>query len=200
MATAANHEAYGNPAWNAPPPGSQNPWGSPGWQQGPGWGYAPYWHPAGIPRWLGIAMMIVGFMVFWPIGLAVLIAMIWSGRMGCFGRRRWAAYQMGGWQAPGGNPGPAGAGPANGPWGGGSPWAAWKSWCSPQPSAPPSSGNRAFDEYRAETLRRLEDEQKEFGAFLERLRFAKDKAEFDQFMAERRPRPPAPPEEPPQAA
>ena len=32
----------------------------------------------------------------------------------------------------------------------------------------------------------MEEEQKEFGAFLERLRFAKDKSEFDQFMAERR--------------
>lgn len=49
-----------------------------------------------------------------------------------------------------------------------------------------SSGNRAFDEYRAETLRRLEDEQGEFLAFLERLRHARDRAEFDQFMAERR--------------
>ena len=48
------------------------------------------------------------------------------------------------------------------------------------------SGNAAFDEYRAETLRRLEEEQKELVAYLERLRRAKDKAEFDQFMAERR--------------
>ncbi len=48
---------------------------------------------------------------------------------------------------------------------------------------------------RTETLRRLEEEQKEFGSFLERLRFAKDKAEFDQFMSERRNRPPAPPTE-----
>ena len=39
----------------------------------------------------------------------------------------------------------------------------------------------------------MEEEQKDFGAFLERLRFAKDKAEFDQFMAERRNRPPSPP-------
>jgi len=53
----------------------------------------------------------------------------------------------------------------------------------------PSSGNRAFDEYRAETLRRLEEEQREFREFLDRLRFAKDKTEFDQFMAERRNRP-----------
>ena len=50
----------------------------------------------------------------------------------------------------------------------------------------PSSGNHAFDEYRSETLKRLEDEQREFREFLERLRFAKDKAEFDQFMADRR--------------
>ena len=49
-----------------------------------------------------------------------------------------------------------------------------------------SSGNRAFDDYRAETLRRLEDEQREFKEFLERLRFAKDRSEFDQFMGERR--------------
>ena len=55
--------------------------------------------------------------------------------------------------------------------------------------SPPSSGNRAFDDYRADTLKRLEDEQREFKEFLERLRFAKDRAEFDQFMAERRQRP-----------
>ena len=52
--------------------------------------------------------------------------------------------------------------------------------------APPSSGNRAFDDYRTETLKRLEEEQREFHDFLDRLRFAKDKTEFDQFMAERR--------------
>lgn len=53
-----------------------------------------------------------------------------------------------------------------------------------------SSGNTAFDDYRSETLKRLEDEQKEFSGFLDRLRRAKDKAEFDQFMAERRNTPP----------
>ena len=51
---------------------------------------------------------------------------------------------------------------------------------------PRTSGSRAFDEYRVETLRRLEDEQHEFHEFLGRLRMAKDKAEFDQFVAERR--------------
>ena len=52
--------------------------------------------------------------------------------------------------------------------------------------APASSGNAAFDEYRTETLKRLEDEQREFKGFLERLRVAKDRAEFDAFMADRR--------------
>ena len=61
-------------------------------------------------------------------------------------------------------------------------------WQPPQRS----SGNRAFDEYRTETLRRLEDEQREFHDFLDRLRMAKDKSEFDQFMAERRNRRPEP--------
>ena len=56
----------------------------------------------------------------------------------------------------------------------------------------PPSGNRAFDDYRSETLRRLEDEQREFVEYLERLRQARDKQEFDQFMAERRRRPEPP--------
>lgn len=48
-----------------------------------------------------------------------------------------------------------------------------------------SSGNAAFDAYKAETLHRLEEEQGNFEAFLKRLRDAKDKAEFDDFMDER---------------
>ena len=66
-----------------------------------------------------------------------------------------------------------------------------KSWTSA-----PTSGNNAFDEYREHTLKRLEDEQREFHDFLGQLRAAKDRAEFDAFMADRRRRdaePPAPP-------
>jgi len=51
--------------------------------------------------------------------------------------------------------------------------------------APWTSGNTAFDAYRDETIRRLEDEQSAFEAFLKRLRDAKDKQEFDAFMDER---------------
>ena len=64
---------------------------------------------------------------------------------------------------------------------------------------PTASGNRAFDEYRSETLKRLEEEEREFKDFLARLRFAKDRAEFDQFMADRRQRPSEPDSQAPPA-
>ncbi len=48
-----------------------------------------------------------------------------------------------------------------------------------------SSGNVAFDSYKEETLKRLQDEQEAFQAFLDRLREAKDKTELDQFMDDR---------------
>ena len=116
----------------------------------------------GKPAW--IAVMILGFIIFWPIGLAILAYLIWSGRMGC-----WGQGTRGRWHHEGRNGRRQGAG----------------SWFS-NGGQRASSGNHAFDEYREETLRRLEDEQKAFMEFLERLRQAKDKAEFDQFMAEHR--------------
>ncbi len=48
-----------------------------------------------------------------------------------------------------------------------------------------STGNAAFDAYKADTLARLEREQDAFEAFLGRLREARDKAEFDQYMQDR---------------
>jgi len=92
-----------------------------------------------------IAAMVLGFILFWPIGLALLAYMIWSKRMfnsSCSSRRKTRSSSR-------------------------------------------SSGNSAFDAYKADTLRRLEEEQHAFEAFLQRLRDAKDKAEFDQFMDDR---------------
>ncbi len=175
MSGSANHGAYGTAG------AAGSPWGpGSGWGQ-PGWDYWRAWHAA-KPLW--IAAMVLAFIFWWPIGLALLFFGLWSKRMGFWGCGRYGAWQPG-WQ---GNQ-----------WQGGPPpWAGWKSfWCGGS-RQPTSSGNRAFDEYRAETLRRLEEEQKDFAAFLDRLRFAKDKAEFDQFMAERRNRPPAQPEGEPQ--
>ncbi len=116
----------------------------------------------GKPAW--IVVMVLGFILFWPLGLAILAYLIWSGRMGC-----WTNCGPGRWHRDGAERKRSDAG----------------SWFGGE-RRPPSSGNAAFDEYRAETLRRLEDEQVEFMDFLERLRHAKDKAEFDQFMAERK--------------
>ncbi len=55
------------------------------------------------------------------------------------------------------------------------------------------TGNAAFDDYRRRELdrleeerRRLDDEAKEFAAFVEELKRAKDREEFDAFMARRR--------------
>ncbi|MCE6953267.1 DUF2852 domain-containing protein [Cereibacter sphaeroides] len=100
----------------------------------------------GRPAW--IAAMVVGFIAFWPAGLAILAYMIWSKRMfsrSCSPRRT----------------------------------------LTPRHSAWNSSGNAAFDAYKADTLRRLEEEQIAFEAFLQRLREAKDKQEFDAFMQDR---------------
>ncbi len=134
-----------------------------------------------------IAATVAGFWLFWPVGLAILLFLSWSGRM-----RAWKMERRGRWynSVPGAPPGAQQAQGAAGPWGsgGGCGWG----WGSRASYAPPS-GNAAFDEYRAETLRRLEEEQREFVDYLERLRKAKDKAEFDQFMAERR-RPPVVPD------
>ena len=111
--------------------------------------------PARAEAWLDqrgrgawIAAMVLGFILFWPIGLALLAYMIWGKQM--FGkscksnRMNHGAHSL---HMP--------------------------------------TGNMAFDAYRAETLKRLEDEQAAFQEFLDRLRRAKDQTEFDAFMDDR---------------
>lgn len=63
-----------------------------------------------------------------------------------------------------------------------------KSWVSGLGSGQSysASGNATFDQYREDTLRRMEDEQQAFGDFMERLKRARDKEEFERFMNERR--------------
>jgi hypothetical protein len=122
----------------------------------------------GKPAW--ILLMILGFFAWWPIGLAILAFLIGSGRMGCWSHHHWQ-YKMDRLQDKMEQARSRMDGARTGNF-----------WGSP------SSGNRAFDEYRSETLKRLEEEQREFRDFLDRLRFAKDKTEFDAFMTERRDR------------
>ena len=120
----------------------------------------------GKPAW--IALMVLSFIVFWPLGLLMLFYMMWSGRMGFWKN---AAATDGGT---------------------GFAWPGCTSrrgrWHAPHRSGR-SSGNRAFDAYREDTLKRLEEEHAEFQGYLERLRHARDKAEFDQFMDERAQKP-----------
>ena len=111
----------------------------------------------GLPAW--IALMVLSFVIFWPIGLAILAYLIWSGRMGCGTKRRFGAWSS-----------------------------KMRQQCKHSSRPFGSSGNAAFDEYREDTLRRLEEEEREFRDFLERLRLAKDRAEFDQFMTDRKSR------------
>jgi predicted CopG family antitoxin len=109
--------------------------------------------PARAETWLDrkgkgawIAAAVLGFIFFWPVGLALMIYMIWSKDMfskNCTKRSRTFHSSF------------------------------------------RSSGNTAFDAYKSDTLRRLQEEQDSFENFLERLRAAKDKNEFDQFMDER---------------
>jgi hypothetical protein len=108
-----------------------------------------------ILPWLAwIGLMAAGFALFWPLGLAVLIYLVWSGKMMCCGpMARWKDDLR------------TALGVGRGDYG--------------------SSGNTAFDAYRDATLKRLKEEQRAFADFLGRLRSAKDREEFERFMAER---------------
>lgn len=102
-----------------------------------------------------VVVMVGSFIFAGPLGLLVLGFILMTGRFKGAGCRRSADGQM--------------------------------HRCGPrmQFHASRRTGNAAFDAYKADTLARLEREQTEFEAFLARLREARDKAEFDQYMDER---------------
>ena len=118
----------------------------------------PAWTPATI------ALMVIGFMVFWPLGLAMLAYIIWGDRLdgfkrdvnkatdgmfaSCRGRSHWKAHAR--------------------------------------------TGNVAFDDWREKELERLAEERRkldetlaEFDDYARELRRAKDQEEFDRFMSNR---------------
>ena len=124
------------------------------------------------PQWspLTIILMVLGFIIFWPLGLAVLGYILWGEKFGGSAEKA-QAY--------------------------------WNTGCSYVRSnsknhgfgrsAFTSSGNAAFDEYRSEQLKRLEEERARLDAeidafheYMANLRKAKDREEFDRFMNERR--------------
>ncbi len=119
------------------------------------------------PAWtpFTILLMILGFIVFWPLGLAMLAYILWGDRLPAFRR----------------NVGESGRG-----------WAREFRGCGNGSGNHARSGNVAFDEYRARELerleqerRRIEEDRREFEAFVRNLRRAKDQEEFDRFMAAR---------------
>lgn len=135
---------------------------SPGARYGMGYG-GPFTWMRRSAAWLDakgrgawIAAMVLGFVFFWPVGLALVFYITvtnrWSHQMfnhsSCAARRHsrdWGHFNR----------------------------------------ATQTSGNAAFDNYKSEMLKRLEDEQTAFESFMQRLRDAKDKSEFDAFMDDR---------------
>jgi hypothetical protein len=118
----------------------------------------------GRGRWtaLNIVLMIVGFAVFWPLGLAMLAWIIWGDEIAAKVEEFKGQFRSFSDRAPSFRVGPLA-----------------------------DTGNVAFDEYRARELERLAEERRkldamraEFDRFLKELRRAKDQEEFDRFMRE----------------
>ena len=122
------------------------------------------------PEWspLTIVLMLLGFVVFWPLGLAVLAYILWGQRFSGSGDRaeRWINRQKQWAGRCGSHHGFAGQGF--------------------------SSGNAAFDAYREEQLKRLDEERRKlddeveaFHEHMRNLRMARDREEFDRYMRDR---------------
>ena len=116
----------------------------------------------GKAAWLGL--VVLAFWAAWPLGLAVFAFLMLSGRARAWRDElrhtpgRWFNLRSG----------------------------AGVSASRSSGAASRSSGNDAFDAYRVAELSQLEEQEKEFKGFLDRLRLARDKEEFDKFMAEQR--------------
>jgi len=124
----------------------------------------PAWTPATI------ALMVIGFMVFWPLGLAMLAYIIWGDRLDGFKRdvNRTTDGLFAGCRRT--------ADKAH-RWGHGHRG---------------HTGNVAFDDWREKELERLHEERRkldellnEFDTYARELRRAKDQEEFDRFMSQR---------------
>ena len=136
------------------------------------WATLRRWGRSCAARWtlFELATMVLGFMIFWPIGVAVFAYKMWQRRAGgddlqTFVTAKWNDARAA-WSRPGG----------------------WS-------YSPAGSGNRAFDEWKAAEIarleaerRRLDDAAREFAEFLDHVRKAKDREEFERFMNERRAR------------
>ena len=126
-------------------------------------------------RWtpLSILAVVAGFIVWWPLGLAMLAYILWGEMFGgSADKAQTFVNRSKAWAREN-------CGPGSRHWHGG--------------YNRHSSGNAAFDDYRAEQLRRLEEERRRldeeinaFHEYMANLRKAKDREEFDRFMREHR--------------
>jgi hypothetical protein len=140
-------------------------------------------------RWraIEIVAMVVGFIVFWPVGLTILGLKIWQRRSGHQGalldfaqeqaRTKWDQLKSEGkmWNCRNHRADRAERAAGFG-------FGGMK-----------STGNTAFDDWRSAELARLEEErrkleaaEREFSDYIESLRRAKDREEFDRFMGQRK--------------
>jgi hypothetical protein len=120
-----------------------------------------------------LLLMILGFIFFWPLGLAMLAYIIWGDRIPEV--RRHFQGMKADWSRD---------------------WDCGPGWSRRNGSRTAGgftrSGNAAFDDYREKELTRLEEERKrldeelrEFESYVNDLRRARDAEEFDRFMRER---------------
>jgi len=124
----------------------------------------PDWTPATI------GLMVLGFVVFWPLGLAMLAYILFGERLQAF--KRDANEKVDGFarSCRGGH---------------------WRhnGWDRHQRF---STGNMAFDDWRKAEIDRIEQERRkldemraEFDNYMRELRRARDQEEFDRFMRDR---------------
>ncbi len=121
------------------------------------------------PAWSPMTVVgtILGFMIYWPLGLAMIAYVVWGDRFMNEGQELTGKLRR--------------MGRRNG-------------FASPErfTGSFTRTGNVAFDDYRETTLKRLEEErsqleaqEREFADFMKELRRARDKEEFDRFMQSR---------------
>ena len=118
------------------------------------------------PAWtpLTIGLMVLGFIIWWPLGLAMLAYIVWGDRILDAIRDNKHTFMTSGTGSNG-----------------------WQNTNRDR-----ATGNSAFNDYRSQELdrlkkerRRLDDEVREFEEYLSNLRMARDRDEFNHYMKER---------------
>ena len=135
------------------------------------------WHP------VELIAMILGFMMYWPVGLAILGLKMWQRKTGepgdLAGVARTAYARTEGFAQDFARQ-----------WGGRG--RAWPAAASAAGSGFGRTGNSAFDDWRSSELAKLEEQrrklveaEREFSDHIDGLRRARDREEFERFMQAR---------------